>query len=400
MKRIKKVQAGNTATPFRSGVNSMCRTSQNSSGLYAHIPFCKSKCAYCNFYSEPVSLHDTNRLVQALLKELSQADTRLVRTIYIGGGSPSCLPLSELEELVKAIRSKCPNFVEFTIECNPGQVNPEMLELLYNLGVNRISIGAQSFDDNELKCLGRIHNSKAIETAMYQARQVGFKNISLDLIFAICGSTLQKWQESLDHAIALNPEHISAYSLTIEPETPLGKAIEEGKFSAIDESTDRAMYEQTIDVLTKAGYEHYEISNFAKPGYECQHNIGYWQNRPYIGIGPAAASSTGTCRMQNFSDIKTYVNAIESGQSCVEESILISDIERICETAVLNLRTIYGIDIEEFKQFTGQNPCLLFEEPIRIHCEQGLLNIENNRIFLTAKALPIADYVLCDFASL
>ncbi len=365
-----------------------------------HIPFCQSKCAYCNFYSEPVNLYDTNRLVQAIIKELSQADTSYVLTIYIGGGSPSCLPLSELEELVKVILSKCPEFTEFTIECNPGQVNLEMLELLYSLGINRISIGAQSFNDNELECLGRIHNSTAIGKAVHQARQVGFKNISIDLIFAICGSTQKTWQHSLEQAIALYPEHISAYSLTIEPDTPLGKAIENGKYSAIDESTDRAMYEQAIEVLSKAGYEHYEISNFAKPGYECRHNIGYWQNRPYIGLGPSASSSTGTCRTRNFSDIKTYVNAVESGQSCVEESISINNKEKVCETAVLNLRTRYGIDIKEFKKFTGQNPCELFAEPIRIHCKQGLLNIEQDRIFLTAKALPIADYVLCDFASL
>ena len=392
--------AGNMAIPFRSDVSSMFGTDRNSSGLYVHIPFCSSKCAYCNFYSEPVSSHDTLRLVHAILKELSQADTSSVRTIYIGGGSPSCLPLSELEKLVKAITSKCPDFYEFTVECNPGQVNSEMLDLLHKHGVNRISIGAQSFNDNELKILGRIHNSEAIRTAVKQARDAGFKNISLDLIFAICGSTQKSWQCSLDKVIALSPEHISAYSLTIEPETPLAHAIEQGKYSAIDESTDRAMYEQAIEILIRAGYEHYEISNFSKSGYECQHNIGYWQNRPYIGIGPAAASSTETRRITNFSDITAYINAIESGQSCVEESISISEMERICETAVLNLRTRYGIDIKEFKQFTGQDPCMLFAEPIRIHCEQGLLNIEENRIFLTAKALPIADYVLCDFASL
>ena len=381
---------------------------KNSSGLYIHIPFCTSKCAYCSFYSEPVSLHDTNRLVKAIIKELSQADTSSVCTIYIGGGSPSCLPLSELEELVKAITNQCHGFTEFTIECNPGQVSHDMLEMLHNLGVNRISIGAQSFDNNELEILGRIHNSEAIEKAVQLARKIGFENISLDLIFAICAcaelvevnSTQKTWQASLEKAIALNPEHISAYSLTIEPGTPLAQGIEQGKYTAIDESMDRAMYEQAIEVLYRAGLQQYEISNFAKPGYECKHNIGYWQNRQYIGIGPAAASSTGTLRKQNFSDIKKYVNAIESGENCVEESIQISDMERICETAVLNLRTIYGIDIRRFKQNTGHDPCELFAETIRIHCEQGLLNIEENRIFLTARALPIADYVLCDFAAL
>ena len=388
------------AIPFRSGVSSMFSTERNTSGLYVHIPFCTSKCAYCNFYSEPLSLHDSSCMVRAIIKELSQVETSSFRTIYIGGGSPSCLPLSELEELVTAIVKKCHGFTEFTIECNPGQISRDMLELLYKLGVNRISIGAQSFDDNELKILGRIHDSKAIGNVVQLARQVGFKNVSLDLIFAICTSTQETLQVSLEKAIALNPEHISAYSLTIEPETPLARAIEKGKYFPIDEYTDRLMYEQVIEVLSKAGYEHYEISNFAKPGYECEHNIGYWQNRPYIGIGPAAASSSDTYRKSNFSDIKTYINAIESERNCVEESIQISEMERICETAVLNLRTIYGIDINKFRQNTGYDPCELFAEPIRIHCEQGLLNIEENRIFLTAKALPIADYVLCDFAAL
>ncbi len=365
-----------------------------------HIPFCTSKCAYCNFYSVLVSSHDTHRLMQAMLRELSQTDTRSARTVYIGGGSPSCLPLSELEDLVKAIINRCPDFVEFTVECNPGQVTSDMLEHLREFGVNRISIGAQSFDDKELKCLGRAHNCQSIRTAVHLAGKAGFKNISLDLIFAICSSTQKTWQTSLDYAIALNPEHISAYSLTIEPGTPLAQAIAQGKYSVIDESTDRAMYEQAIEMLAKAGYEHYEISNFAKPGYECQHNMDCWQNLPYIGIGPSASSSTGSCRKRNFSDINTYVNCIESGQSPVEESVSISNKDRICETAVLNLRTRYGIDINKFKQFTGQDPYLLFAEPIRKHCEQGLLNIENDHIFLTSKALPVADYVLCDFAGL
>lgn len=346
--------------------------------------------------------------MQAIHKELKLADTGLVETAYIGGGSPSCLPLNELCALVEAIIEKCPKITEFTVECNPGQVNPDMLEHLHELGVNRLSIGAQSFNDEELKNLGRIHNAEAITTAVKQVRQAGFTNISLDLIFAICvptehvegSSTQTAWQYSLDKALTLNPEHISAYSLTLEHDTPLAKAIAEGKYTAVDEFTDAAMYEQAIETLTKAGYEHYEISNFAKPGFECKHNMGYWQNRQYTGIGPSASSSTGSQRTKNISDIKAYINAIESDKYPLEESIDINEQEKICETAVLNLRTINGIDINNFMQATGQNPLAIFAEPIRRHCEQGLLNIENEHIFLTAKALPIADYILCDFASL
>jgi oxygen-independent coproporphyrinogen III oxidase len=392
--------AGSMVIPSQSRVSSMAITNQNISGLYVHIPFCTSKCAYCSFYSEPVSLHDTSRMIQAIKKELSLADASSVRTIYIGGGSPSCLPVIQLCDLVKTIKEKCPQTEEFTIECNPGQVNSDMLKQLHGLGVNRLSLGAQSFNAVELEVLGRTHNCEAIKKAVQMARQAGFENISIDLIFAICGSTLTTWQASLEKAIALNPEHISAYSLTLEKGTSLTEAIAQGKYNAIDESTDREMYEQAIETLTEAGYEHYEISNFAKPGYECKHNMGYWQNLPYIGIGPAAASSSGSKRTQNFSDIKTYINAIESGLSPVEETVSISETERICETAVLNLRTKNGIDIKRFMQETGKDPLLLFAEPVRIHHEQGLLNIENDRIFLTAKALPIADYVLCDFAAL
>ncbi len=308
--------------PAESDINSV--TDRNTCGLYVHIPFCKSKCAYCNFYSEPVNKHDTSRLMRAIHKELSQSDTRYVRTVYIGGGSPTCLPLSQLTSLIKAITDKCSSVAEFTIECNPGQAASEMLESIHSLGVNRLSIGAQSFNPDELKCLGRAHNTESIGEAVHLARKAGFSNISLDLIFAICGSTQKSWQTSLEQAIALNPEHISAYSLTLEPETPLVQAISQGKYCAIDESTDRAMYEQAIDTLSNTGYEQYEISNFAKPGFECQHNLDCWHNRHFIGIGPSAASYIGNCRTRNFSNIAAYIKAMESGQNPIEESIPIS----------------------------------------------------------------------------
>ncbi|MCF7976053.1 MAG: radical SAM family heme chaperone HemW [Phycisphaerae bacterium] len=376
------------------------QTDQDSLGLYVHIPFCTSKCAYCAFYSEPVHRHDTHRLMQAIHTELAQHDTRSVCTAYIGGGSPSSLPTSELTDLVKAIMSRCPDLAEFTVECNPGQVTLARLKQWHDLGVNRLSMGAQSFDAGELRCLGRSHDADTIKTAVHLARQAGFNNLSLDLIFAICGSTPATWQASLNQAIALHPEHISAYALTLEPGTPLAEAVAQGRQLAVDESTDMAMYEQAIAALTQAGYEQYEISNFARPGYTCRHNLGTWLNHPYLGIGPSAASSSGTTRTQNFSDIKTYVAAMESGVSPVETSVATRPMDRICETAVLNLRTRHGIDVQRFRQVTGQDPHVLFAGPIRRYCEQGLLTIEENRIFLTARALPIADSVLCDFAAL
>ncbi len=339
--------------------------------------------------------------MRAIHKELSLADISSVLTVYIGGGSPSCLPGLLLYDLVRFIKDRCLGIIcEFTIECNPGQVQPAMLESLHRLGVNRLSFGAQSFIPEELQCLGRSHNAQAIETAVHQARATGFENISLDLIFAICHQTQNTWQESLDRAIALNPEHISAYALTLEAGTPLARAVEQGIYSAIDEDTDRAMYEQAIDTLTGAGYEQYEISNFTRPGYRCRHNLLYWQNQPYIGIGPAAASSSGTCRTTNIADIDSYIDALEAGRSPVDESVQTSRLDRICETAVLNLRMTDGIDVQKFRQLTGYDPAMLFAGSIKKHCEQGLLDIKKGRITLTNIALPVADYVLCDFASI
>ncbi len=336
----------------------------------------------------------------AIHKELSQTETSLISTAYIGGGSPSCLPGTELNDLVKAITDQCPDIMEFTVECNPGQVNRLMLEQLLDLGVNRLSLGGQSFDTQELHCLGRNHDADTIKEAVRQARQAGFENLSLDLIFAICDSTQTTWQSNMDQAIALNPDHISVYALTLEPGTPLANAVSRGDRCAIDEATDKAMYEQAIETLTQADYEQYEISNFARPGFECNHNQGTWKNHQYVGIGPSAASYNGCSRTQNVPDIEAYIDALKSGQSPVEESIAIGPMERICETAVLNLRTRHGIDIKRFIQKTGQDPRLLFEGAIQRHEEQGLLTTEQDRIFLTTRALPIADSVLCDFAAL
>lgn len=372
----------------------------DATGLYVHIPFCTRKCAYCAFYSEPVDKHNTARLIQALIKELAQVNTQSVQTIYIGGGSPSCLPLNELTSLIQAITQTCPTIREFTVECNPSQATSALLACLHDLGVNRLSLGVQSFNAQELAILGRSHAPDTIARVVQAARNAGFTNLSLDLIFAICGSTLKTWQASLNQAIALAPDHISVYALTLEPGTPLAQAVTQGQLTAIDDATDHAMYEQAIHTLAQAGFEQYEISNFAKPGFECRHNLGTWQNEPYIGIGPSASSYNGVCRTDKIGDIQAYIEAVESNRSPVQNTFSITPEEQICETAVLNLRTRHGIDIKRFKQITGQDPRIVFAGPIQTHCEQGLLTVEQDRIFLTAKALPIADSVLCDFASL
>jgi len=361
-----------------------------------HIPFCKAKCRYCGFYSEPIANHDSGRLVSAILKEMSRYDLgRAVKTVYIGGGSPSCLPAEQLLQLVR----ECPTAEEFTIEVNPGQTNEKIVGQLRRLGVNRLSIGSQSFTQSELDFLGRSHKVDCIGRAVKQGRRTGFENISLDLIFAVPNSTLKSWRHSLKSAVDSDVQHISAYSLTYEKATPLQKAVEDGEVIPIDEETDRAMYEMAIDELEKAGFRQYEISNFAKSGFECSHNLVYWANKPYVGIGPTAASYWHGKRSSNIADIKKYIEMIEQGGSAVVESETPNDVEIACETAVLNLRRRNGINLTEFKTHTGFDALELFAEPIKLYKEMGLIENTDGRIFLTRGALPIADSVLCDFAA-
>jgi oxygen-independent coproporphyrinogen-3 oxidase len=269
--------------------------------------------------------------------------------------------------------------------------------------VNRISIGAQSFQQEELDFLGRMHSVESIKQAVNVARNAGFRNVNLDLIFAIPGSTLDSLEHNIHSVLQLKPEHISAYSLTYEKNTPLQRACRTGEIVVIDEETDRSMYELVIDELTAAGLEQYEISNFARPDYRCQHNLTYWANTQYIGIGPGATSYYKGKRYTNVADIEKYVQATGNGISPIAESHTSTPIETACQTAVLNLRRIEGINLGDFKTQTGFDLKELFGEPISQNLESGLLKEKTDAngiesISLTRSALPIADTVLCDFS--
>jgi len=369
--------------------------------LYIHIPFCEKKCRYCGFYSEPIEFHNVQALIDALICEIERYQYQLgqnIQTAYIGGGSPSILPREQLLKLVGKIINSCSEVEEFTVEVNPGQVDEDILCRLRNSGINRLSIGAQSFNQNELDFLGRGHSPESIKRAVAAARKSGFGNISLDLIFAIPGSTLQSWEYSLHCAIDLGVEHISAYSLTYEEQTTLEKLRQAGKIVIVDEETDRAMYEMAVDELEKSRFVQYEISNFAKAGFECRHNLFYWANKSYIGIGPAATSYWQGRRVTNVANIEKYIHLIQDGQSAVVESETPDEIEIACETAVLNLRRRSGIDLMEFKEQTGFDALELFADAIANNEQLGLIERSQGKIYLTRKALPIADSVLCDFA--
>ncbi|MBN2210723.1 MAG: radical SAM family heme chaperone HemW [Sedimentisphaerales bacterium] len=368
--------------------------------LYVHIPFCRAKCGYCGFYSEPLVGHDSERLLAALLRELDGYALREAATIYIGGGSPSCLPEGQLESLIEQLNQRFPNSVEFTVEVNPAQMDRPRLEHLRQGGVNRLSIGVQSFNERDLVTLGRPYKPQQILSLVKQARQAGFANISLDLIFAIPGSTLSSWKKSLNEAIRLEVEHISAYALTYESDTPLERLVQKGTVTPVDEETDRAMYETTIEMLAEGGFDHYEISNFARPGFACRHNLMYWGNEPYVGIGPSAGSFYQGRRTTNIADVEKYIEAVEQSRSSFAE-VQTPDAEALaCETAVLMLRRIAGINREDFKRKTGRDVFTIFANNIEYHRKSGMLEVTDEYIRLTRQALPIADTILCDFAGI
>ncbi|MBW8015943.1 MAG: radical SAM family heme chaperone HemW [Planctomycetes bacterium] len=370
-------------------------------GLYVHIPFCQSKCRYCAFYSEVVCERDTVEVVSAILRDMERYDVGDVETVYIGGGSPSCLPREELYSIVDFVSVNCGKVTEFSVEVNPGQVDEEFLKGLFDRGVNRLSIGAQSFDNSELEFIGRRHDSAAIEKAFDLARAAGFGNISIDLIFAIPGSTIEMFGRSLDRAISLGSEHVSAYSLSIEPSTPFGRAQVEGEIVKVDETADRAMYEMAIDRLGEAGIVQYEISNFARCGFECRHNLGCWANDPYIGVGPAASSYYNGVRFSNVADVAAYVDGIGGGESVIAESHRPDTKEVACETAVVNLRRRKGIVLDEFKSRTGFDLLDIFGDIVERFVRNGMIVHDDaaGRVYLSKIALPIADTVICEFAN-
>lgn len=367
-------------------------------GLYVHIPFCLRKCAYCAFFSRPIGKYDPKPILDCILREFDlYAPAEPVSTLYIGGGTPTCLPEDLLCTFIDALVERVGWPEEFTVESNPIQADTALFKSLRNCGVNRLSIGAQSFNSAELKTLGRPHTSEAIGQAVAAARDAGFENIGLDLIFGIPGQTIQTFARSLAKAIALEPTHLSAYSLTWEKETRLTRALRMGFVQEMDEDDERAMYKQLCRTLAGAGYQQYEISNFAKPGFACRHNSRYWRNQPVIGLGPAAAGWYRGHRTANIAGIEAYIKRITNDQFAWETDVQPTDRQIAAEMAVLGLRMTEGIDLAAFEAMTGKNPRRLFANPIKEHCRDGLLELTSTHLRLTEKGLSFADTVSCDF---
>lgn len=377
--------------------------------LYIHIPFCERKCLYCDFLSGPADAHLRDTYVQALLLEIeSYRDTPLAKrnitTVFVGGGTPSILT----EEQMTAVFEKLRNvFVfrddcEITIEMNPGTVTEEKIKCYLKNGINRVSIGLQSPDDELLKRLGRIHNYQQFLDTYQMLRAAGVKNINVDLMSALPGQTVEMYCDGLQKVLELEPEHISAYSLILEEDTPFYEMYNNGCILLSDEETDRLMYECTGEILHKAGYGRYEISNYAKAGFECRHNTVYWERGDYLGIGLGSASLIGHCRFKNTSDLNIYTEKWLAGngaevQGMEEEQLTEKD--EMEEFMFLGLRMMGGVSKEKFRRQFGQDIQAVYGDEIEQLMKQELLacSDDGSRILLTKKGIDVSNYVFEQF---
>jgi len=376
--------------------------------LYLHIPFCVRKCRYCAFVSRPPGDGSTgNTPVQDYLRALrreigtaaSLAGRQTLGSIYFGGGTPTLLDPSDLVSLLEETRDHFDwgEDMEITVEANPGTVSLVGLRLLRDAGVNRISIGAQSFNPEELGLLGRIHGVTEIYSAYYAAREAGFDNVNLDLIYGIPGQTLSGWRASLEKALDLYPEHLSVYGLSLEEGTPLAEEIAKGWLQACPEETQVAMWEITGRLLKAAGYERYEIANFASPGRQCRHNLTYWLNLPYLGLGAAAHGYFNGIRYANHSDLETYIESSLQGKlPRAWEEHQTPEQERN-DTIIMGLRLTRGLSRSAFRDRFGYSFEDLFGDQLNALEQEGLMGKNKGFIYLTERGRLLANYVLAHF---
>lgn len=373
----------------------------NRVALYIHIPFCIKKCLYCDFHSFRFDLSLIHRYTQALIKELKLflSTDYSVKTIYLGGGTPSILPVEALEEIVRTIYGsfKLDDNLEFTIEVNPGTVNEEKLRLYKTLGINRISIGIQSLKEEELKILGRIHSGKEALEALDTAINVGFTNINVDLIYGIPNQTLESWRYTLQEVLKRNPTHMSVYGLMYEPGTPLYKALIRNKIKPMSEDLEIEIFKATQEILSTYGLGWYEISNYAKDGYECRHNLTYWRGEDYLGFGPSAHSLFGNTRYSNTPNIKAYIELLDRGKSPKVWEERLSPLEKAKELIILGLRLREGVSLCDVYRRTGIDVGRIFSENIERLISYGLLYKKEDKIQLTERGRLLANLVFEEF---
>lgn len=374
--------------------------------LYVHIPFCEKKCSYCDFLSAPATEQTKEAYMAALFAEIGgrakDYKERIVTSIFIGGGTPSLLSGDSIRQLMEHIRegfSLAPD-AEITMEVNPGTVTAEKLTAFYEAGINRLSIGMQSAQEQELKILGRIHDFDGFCQVYREAVEAGFTNINVDVMSGLPGQTLASYKDTLEKVLRLEPmpQHISAYSLIVEEGTPFAAMADRGELPLPEEDMERAMYEETIEVLAGYGFHRYEISNYALDGYECRHNVGYWIRRDYLGFGIGAASLIDNVRFQNGRDLNAY---LAHPLACREEQQPLTTQEQMEETMFLGLRLIRGVSYPEFARCYGQTLEEVYGEVIARNVADGLLTVREDEtgrcLMLTGRGLDVSNYVMAQF---
>jgi oxygen-independent coproporphyrinogen-3 oxidase len=370
---------------------------KNNVGLYIHIPFCVRKCRYCDFLSFPCGREDRSAYIDALCGELAARGPACAPadTVFIGGGTPSVLEEDLILKLGEGIRQSfdLADGAEFSVEANPGTLTEEKIRAFREIGVNRVSLGVQSFDDGLLKTLGRVHSAAQAEEAVRSLRENGIDNINLDLMFALPGQSAETWEKTLRQALTLEPEHLSFYGLTFEEGTPFFEELQSGKIRRADDETDRKMYHRALVILKDAGYRHYEISNAVRPGFESRHNLKYWTMADYVGCGLGAHSYLNGVRSAVTSDFSTYLN--QKDKTAWSHKNTEKDIRG--ETVFTGLRLVEGLSKELFRRKTGREIGELYREPIGKMVRQGLLEETDTVIRLTGRGLDLANVVMEEF---
>jgi oxygen-independent coproporphyrinogen-3 oxidase len=369
-------------------------------GLYIHIPFCKQACHYCDFYFS-TNQQSVSELCNAIATEITTRTAYLegeqIETIYFGGGTPSILSPTHLQQIIAAVAgcfTIAPN-AEITLEANPDDLSQQKLHDLRTIGINRLSIGIQSFSDQVLTFLNRAHTTSDAANCIAWARTAGFSNISIDLMYAIPDQDDAQWKVNIQQALQLNPEHISAYSLTIEEKTVFGQWHKKGKLPVVEDAIAASQFELLMAALQQAGYQHYEISNFCKPGYYSRHNSGYWQQKKYLGVGPSAHSYDLASRQYNISNNHLYIKAISNGTLPFEKEILTQH-DKINEYVFTTLRTSWGCDLNYLQNNLNFDLRKEFAQALKSFENQSLIEIHNNIITLTAKGKLFADKIASD----
>lgn len=368
------------------------------SGIYIHIPFCKQACNYCDFHFS-TSLKNKAELVNSILTEIELRKNYLsdknIQTIYFGGGTPSLLNEREtfliLEKIFRTYNVS--NDAEITLECNPDDLSEQKLKELKRAEINRLSIGLQSFNEEELKWMNRAHTARESEDCVKRAQDKGFENITIDLIYGSKFSTLGNWKNTLNKAIELQVQHISSYNLTIEDKTKLGHDFKLKKEAAIDDEKSSEMFLEMVERLERNGFIHYEISNFGKEGFFSQHNSNYWKGVHYIGYGPSAHSFDGTSRQWNIPNNNTYIKHIHEGSDKYFEKEILTEKERFNEYMLTSLRTIWGIDSNYLKQQFNEEYIKSFLNQVEVYLKDESMILKNNAYILTNKGKLLADRI-------